>query len=93
MKEPKSKLPWRIKGTSLNIVSKDDTILGHTSSIQDAEYITQAYNNFPEAISLLKRVREYHKKITEFAPDTDWKLLIELRDFLKLLEKEGNDQS
>ncbi len=39
-----------------------------------------------EAVGLLKRLKEYHKT-TKSDPGVDWKLLIEVRDFVKKLEE------
>lgn len=74
MKEPFNELPWRLVdndelySTSQKLLSSGDEHSVWFESIKDADYCLQACNNFPEAISLLKTLKED----AELALSGDW---------------------
>jgi hypothetical protein len=63
MKQPETKLPYshenhsNSKETSF-ILDSEDNFVARSVRNKDAEYITEACNNYPEAIKFLKQVYE-----------------------------------
>lgn len=67
MKEPKSKLPWKLRADTLENEEGVSIIWGDRygsgeieGETEDLEYILQACNNFPKAIQFLKDTRNYY---------------------------------
>jgi hypothetical protein len=97
MKEPDSKLPWRLeligdyehdeekyevfnsnKNPHFDSVMHNENYYNRAPSLQDAEYIVEACNNYPEAIELLRdlsipKYDEYmmREKIEQFLNKVD----------------------
>ena len=90
MKEPKSKLPWKIDepGPYMHIMinSADEWPVLDVVSMQfeDKEYTVQACNNFPKAVELLELFR------TSFSAEDRRKNYLKIEEFLKSLEDEKN---
>jgi hypothetical protein len=69
MKEPKSKLPWKVyryndRDKSIIDASGDRSIpVTEDITGEDAEYIVEACNNYPEAIRLLDEVMGWHNSV------------------------------
>lgn len=95
MKEPKSKLPWKLfnndedqcwiesgkKPFEFAVVEMEEA-----ACLEDAEYIVQACNNFPKAIELLKKAEEFMNAVPNKKYGNNYEILFDIGTLLKEID-------